>query len=117
MKVESDYNKKSKPGGKTDFVKIAESSSFRQLSSRRKKFIVPYTIFFLIFYFSLPVLTSYTNILNTRAIGDISWAWMLAFAQFIMTWVLCTIYVRKSTSFDSQIDKIVQDIEKGGEPK
>ncbi|KZE38582.1 hypothetical protein AV656_06655 [Bhargavaea cecembensis] len=97
-----------------DYVQVAESSRFRELLEKKKKFILPLTIFFLVFYFSLPILTSYTNVLERPAIGDISWAWIYASAQFIMTWVLCTVYVRKFLKFDVEADEIIEKEIKGG---
>ncbi|WP_308697080.1 DUF485 domain-containing protein [Weizmannia acidilactici] len=40
--------------------------------AEKKKFIVPLTAFFLVFYFSLPVLTSYSKVLNRPYAGDIT---------------------------------------------
>ncbi|GAA0437494.1 DUF485 domain-containing protein [Lentibacillus halophilus] len=98
-----------------DFEKVEQSGQFQTLMHDRKKFIIPYTIFFLIFYFLLPILTSYTTFLNTPAFGDISWVWVFAFAQFVMTWVLCTIYVKKASSFDKQANDIIEkQIKNGG---
>ncbi|SFA94932.1 Uncharacterized membrane protein, DUF485 family [Lentibacillus halodurans] len=98
-----------------DFEKVEQSEQFKNFMQNKKKFILPYTIFFLIFYFLLPILTSYTTFLNTPAIGDISWVWLFAFAQFVMTWVLCTIYVKKAASFDDQANQIIEDqIQDGG---
>lgn len=93
----------------TDFVKVVESQSFKNLMHNKKTFIVPLTIFFLIFYFLLPILTSYSDVLENPAIGDISWAWIFAIGQFIMTWTLCTLYVRKSNFFDKQANEIVNE--------
>jgi uncharacterized membrane protein (DUF485 family) len=92
-----------------DFVQIANSSKFKQLMSQKKKFLIPLTVFFLLFYFMLPILTSYTTILNKPAIGSISWTWVYAFAQFIMTWVLSMIYVRKAMKFDELAADIVEE--------
>ena len=98
-----------------DYTEVVESSQFKKLMKDRKRFIVPYTIFFLVFYFTLPILTSYTTFLNTPAIGDISWVWLYAFAQFIMTFVLCIVYVNRSAKLDEQADKIIEDqLEEGG---
>ncbi|WP_010531400.1 DUF485 domain-containing protein [Lentibacillus jeotgali] len=94
---------------KVDFEKVEQSDQFKSFLQKKKKFIIPYTVFFLIFYFLLPVLTSYTTFLNTPAIGDISWVWLFAFAQFVMTWVLCTIYVKKAAAFDEETDQIIED--------
>ncbi|MFC3041333.1 DUF485 domain-containing protein [Virgibacillus xinjiangensis] len=91
------------------FVRTAESQKFKELMQSRKKFIAPLSIFFLLFYFSLPILTSYTTLLNRPVVGDITLAWIYAFAQFIVTWVLCTLYVRKSASFDRQAEEIIQE--------
>lgn len=103
VKVESDYKKN------TDFKKVENSRKFKKLINQRKKFIIPLTIFFLVFYFALPIMTSYSTILNQSAIGDISWAWLFAFAQFVMTWVLCIVYVKRSAKFDKQADEIIEE--------
>ncbi|MEK4298584.1 DUF485 domain-containing protein [Oceanobacillus sp. FSL W8-0428] len=113
MGAEKEY--KQEPAKEINFVQVTESKSFKKLMHDRKKFIVPLTIFFMVFYFLLPVLTSYTTFLNTPVIGDISWVWLFALAQFIMTWVLCTVYVKKAAVFDKQADEIIKEMEEGGE--
>lgn len=66
----------------------------------------------------LPILTSYTTILNKSAIGSITWTWVYVFAQFIMTWALCMIYVRRSIKFDELAAEIVEEnMRKGAENK
>ncbi|WP_040227300.1 DUF485 domain-containing protein [Bhargavaea cecembensis] len=99
--------------GGTDFTAVAESPKFKGLIARKKKFIVPLTVFFLAFYFMLPILTSYTDVLERPAVGDISWAWIYATAQFVMTWVLCIVYVKKFQKFDREADEIVETELKG----
>lgn len=61
----------------------------------------------------LPLLTSYSKILNEPAVGAISWAWVFAFSQFIMTWALCIIYSRKSAKFDAMVAGIRKEAEGG----
>ncbi|GAA0607173.1 DUF485 domain-containing protein [Virgibacillus siamensis] len=97
------------PSEQIDFEKVEQSSKFKKLMQDRKKFILPMTVFFLVFYFLLPILTSYTTFLNTPVIGDISWVWLFAIAQFVMTWVLCTLYVKKAAMFDKQADDIIEE--------
>jgi len=96
-----------------DFEQVADSDQFRQFLKRKRKFLVPMTIFFMVFYFLLPICTSYTKFLNTPAIGDISWTWIFAFSQFVMVWVLSAIYVRKANSFDEEAEQIIRDQLKG----
>ncbi|MEH6908318.1 DUF485 domain-containing protein [Neobacillus drentensis] len=93
----------------SDYTSIVQSSSFQTLLSEKKKFIVPITIFFFCFYFALPVLTSYTTVLNHKFIGSITWAWVFAFLQFVMTWVLCMLYSKKAARFDDLANKVIQE--------
>ncbi|MGD7007210.1 DUF485 domain-containing protein [Metabacillus sp. 84] len=98
-----------KKGVRIDYTAIAESPAFKTLLSKKKTFILPLSLFFLAFYFTLPILTAYTKVLNTPAVGAISWAWVFAFSQFIMTWVLCSMYSRKAASFDALVEEIAED--------
>ncbi|CAG7647688.1 DUF485 domain-containing protein [Paenibacillus allorhizosphaerae] len=92
------------------YASIARSTSFQRLMARKKRFLLPMSVFFFAYYFALPILTSYTIILNTPAIGPISWAWVFAFSQFIMTWALCMIYSSKSKAYDAMIEDIRKEL-------
>lgn len=101
---------------KTKFERIIETGKFKELMDQKKKFLVPCTVFFLLFYFALPIMTSYTKLLHQPAFGDINWAWIFAFAQFIMTWTLVTIYMKKSSKFDKLAADVTEEfVKKGGE--
>ena len=91
------------------YADIAKSQKFVELLKHKRKFLVPMTVFFLVFYFLLPVLTSFTTVLNAPAIGPISWAWLFAFAQFIMTWVLCMLYSSRAARFDVLVEEVRQE--------
>ncbi|WP_019536401.1 DUF485 domain-containing protein [Paenibacillus ginsengihumi] len=91
---------------KSSYSRIAESARFRLLMSQKKRFIMPMSLFFLVFYFVLPIMTSYSAVLNQSAFGPITWAWVFAFAQFIMTWILCSLYTRKARAFDAIAEQI-----------
>jgi uncharacterized membrane protein (DUF485 family) len=97
-----------------DYSRIVQSSSFQQLLREKRNFIIPSTIFFLVFYFTLPILTAYTSVLNKTAFGSISWAWVFGFGQFIMTWALCMIYTSRASKFDKTVETIKQSAAKGG---
>jgi uncharacterized membrane protein (DUF485 family) len=94
------------------YSEVVQSAYFKQLMEEKKRFILPMTMFFLLFYFSLPILTAYTDVLNNNAIGDISWAWIFAFAQFIMTWALCMIYTKRAKRFDELAEKVINEMDK-----
>jgi uncharacterized membrane protein (DUF485 family) len=97
-----------------DYSQIAQSSSFQHLMRTKKNFILSATLFFLVFYFALPILTSYSNVLNSPAIGPISWAWGFAFGQFIMTWALCMLYSKRAAKFDEIVEQIKREAKEGG---
>lgn len=100
------------PTGSGKYADIAKSQKFVELLKHKRKFLVPMTLFFLVFYFLLPVLTSFTTILNAPAIGPISWAWVFAFSQFVMTWVLCMIYSSRAARFDVMVEDIGREAQK-----
>ncbi|MFX3622749.1 MAG: DUF485 domain-containing protein [Ectobacillus sp.] len=96
-----------------DYTMVARSAEFRQLLQKKKAFIVPMSIFFFCFYIALPIMTSYSKVLNTPAVGAITWAWVFAFGQFVMTWALCIIYSKKAESFDKMANSILQELNQG----
>lgn len=96
-----------------DYTEIAQSMEFKELLQAKRKFIVPMSLFFFCFYILLPILTSYSEVLNTPAVGAITWAWIFAFAQFVMTWSLCIIYTKKAESFDRISEKILNQLNQG----
>lgn len=99
---------------KKDWKNVEQSSSFQELIRQKKAFIIPATIFFIIFYFTLPILTAYTTILNGKAIGVINWAYIYAFAQFAMTWILCHMYMSKAKHFDKLVDEVKKSASEKG---
>ncbi|MDS9472938.1 DUF485 domain-containing protein [Sporosarcina pasteurii] len=91
-----------------DYAKIIQTDEFKSLVKRKKKFAIPYVIFFFVVFFTLPILTSYTSILEARAIGWMTWTWVYAFGIFIMVWVLTSIYMNKAKEFDENVEEIIK---------
>ncbi|WP_242691005.1 DUF485 domain-containing protein [Cytobacillus praedii] len=104
-------NSNRKKGKGEDFEKMVRTSQFNELMAAKKKFLVPSIIIFLGLYLLFPILISYTNALDNIAIGDISWAWVYALLLFVMTWVMATIYMKKSAVFDRMAEKVWKDEE------
>lgn len=97
-----------------NYTKIADSPEFQSLKSKKRKFILPVSIFFFVCYITLPILTSYTTVLNINAFGDVAWVWVYALSLFVMTWVLCMVYVRKANRYDQEADEIIEKEKAGG---
>jgi uncharacterized membrane protein (DUF485 family) len=98
-----------------EWVRVERTSAFRELTQKRKAFILPATIFFLIFYFGLPFLTAFTTVLDVNVIGAINLAWVYAFAQFAMTWVLMHLYVSRANTWDDLVDQARHEAAEGDE--
>src|SRR5829696_4192771 len=92
-----------------EWVRIERTPAFRELTQKRKAFILPATIFFLVFYFGLPFLTAFTTVLDVNVIGAINLAYIYAFAQFAMTWILMHLYVSRANGWDDLVDQARND--------
>lgn len=92
-----------------NYTKVVQTSAFRQLLREKRNFILPFSLFFLAFYFTLPILTAYTTVLNQPAFASMTWAWVFAFAQFVMTWTLCILYTRRASKFDQFVETIKKE--------
>jgi Predicted membrane protein len=93
-----------------NYTKVVETPAFSQLLRKKRNFILPLSLFFMAFYFTLPVLTAYTHVLNHPAFASITWAWIFAFAQFVMTWTLCILYTRRAAGFDRLVKTIQKEV-------
>jgi uncharacterized membrane protein (DUF485 family) len=96
-----------------EWIRVERTSAFKELTKQRKAFILPATIFFLVFYFGLPFLTAFTTILDANVIGAINLAYIYAFAQFGMTWILMHIYVSRANRWDDLVDRARHEAAEG----
>ena len=88
-----------------EWNRVAQTLAFKDLMRRKKAFLVPAVIFFLVFYMSLPVLAGFTTLLDGPAIGEMTWAYVFAFVQFPMVWILCHLYRSRANKWDGLVDK------------
>jgi uncharacterized membrane protein (DUF485 family) len=81
---------------------LARSPQFLALLKEKRRFIVPATLFFLVYYFALPILVGYfPELMKKEIIGPVNIAYLFALSQFGMAWVLAWIYMRAAVRFDS----------------
>ena len=84
-----------------DWNRIEADPDFAALRAAKRRFIVPATIFFLCYYMTLPVLVGFwPEAMKQTVIGKINWAYLFALSQFVMTWVICWLYVRAAKRWD-----------------
>ena len=90
---------------------IEADDEFQKLIAIKKRFIIPATIFFIVYYFALPVLVGYwPQLMEANVIGNINLAYLFALSQFVMAWTLSYLYVREAGVFDRIAARIVRRV-------
>ncbi len=81
-----------------DWEAVERSPEFRELVDRKKAFVIPATLFFLVWYFGFIILAGYApDFMGEEFLTDgLTVGYVLAFSQFIMTWLLGWMYLRRS---------------------
>jgi uncharacterized membrane protein (DUF485 family) len=93
---------------KTVWDGIAGSRQFKDLMATKKVFIVPAFIFFVVYYFALPVLVGYApNFMATKVVGNVNIAYLFALSQFFVAWIIAGLYVKAANDFDSLSKDII----------
>lgn len=99
-----------------DWDKIAESQNFKDLMATKKVFIIPAFIFFLVYYFALPVLVGYApSFMATKVAGNVNIAYLFALSQFFVAWIIAYLYVKAAGDFDKLAKDIVEKSQNGGQ--
>ncbi len=98
-----------------EWVRVERTGAFKDLVRRKKAFIIPATIFFLVFYFGLVFLGAFTTVLNVKVVGPLTLAYVYAFAQFAMTWILMHLYVRQANKWDDLVERARTEAASSGE--
>ncbi len=96
-----------------EWVRVERTSAFQEYSRKRKAFLIPATIFFLLFFFGLPLLAAFTTVLNGKAVGPLTWAYIYGIAQFFMTWILMHIYVNQANKWDDLVERARHEVAEG----
>ena len=90
-----------------DWKSVARMPEFKTLLRTKKKFVVPATLFFVVYYFALPVLVGYApELMSTKVIGVVNIAYLFALSQFFMAWIIAALYLRAASRFDKMEEEI-----------
>lgn len=91
-----------------DWESVAAQEEFKGLLASKRRFIVPATIFFVVYYFALPVLVGYApRLMETRVLG-LNVAYLFALSQFVMAWAVAALYVRAASGWDKTARRVVE---------
>ena len=88
---------------------VAANSDFQALERAKRGFVIPAAIFFLAFYFALFVgLGWFPSAMMRPVWGPLPLGVALALAQFVSSWILLALYLRRARSFDHASEAIVE---------
>ena len=88
---------------------VANDPEFKSLLHQRQAFVVPATLFFIVYYFALPLSVGFVpQVMNRPVWGPVTLAYLFAFSQFAVAWILCALYMRRARHFD----KLAADVAK-----
>jgi uncharacterized membrane protein (DUF485 family) len=91
-----------------DWDRLAALAEFKALLAAKRRFILPATVFFIAYYFALPVLVGYApRLMGVKVFGVINVAYLFALSQFFVAWILAVLYVRAANRFDAMARAIV----------
>ncbi len=97
--------------------RVAAMDEFKQLLKKKAAFVVPATIFFIVYYFLLPISVGYfPAFMDKKVLGAVNLAYVFALSQFFVSWGIAWLYVRAAKGFDESASQIINKVnrEKGG---
>ncbi|HXI92581.1 MAG TPA: DUF485 domain-containing protein [Blastocatellia bacterium] len=92
-----------------DWRRVTQMPEFKAMLRAKLRFIVPATLFFVVYYFALPVLVGYAPGLMARKVfGVVNIAYLFALSQFFMAWIIAALYLRAASRFDKMERGIIE---------
>ncbi len=97
---------------------IANSTQFKDLIALKKVFVVPAFVFFVAYYFLLPVLVGYApKFMSIKVLGVVNIAYLFALSQFVMAWTVAWLYVCAANKFDRLAKDILENASGSATPQ
>ena len=95
-----------------DWSRVTQLPEFRAMVLAKLRFIIPAVIFFVVYYFALPVLVGYApGLMSKRVIGVVNIAYLFALSQFFMAWIIAALYLRAAARFDKMEHTVIEKAE------
>jgi uncharacterized membrane protein (DUF485 family) len=86
---------------------IVKSEVYLDLIKRKKRFLFRVILFFIGFYFALPLsIILFPKVMSIRVFHHLTVAWIFALLQFAMIWGLGAVYFLKAKQFDRLAEKL-----------
>jgi uncharacterized membrane protein (DUF485 family) len=80
-----------------DWIAAERSPEFRELVGRRKRFVIPATVFFFAWFFGFILLCGYApDFMGESIYEGFNVGYLIALSNFVMVWVLGALYLRQA---------------------
>ncbi len=98
------------PTPQSHWDQIGHSAEFAAVLRAKRRFLIPATIFFLVYYLALPVLVGwFPEVMNRPVIGKVNGAYLFALSQFLMAWILAGMYVVVAARWDKMTAAVLKN--------
>jgi uncharacterized membrane protein (DUF485 family) len=93
-----------------DWQAIETSPEFQELVTRKRRFVLPATIFFLVYYMAFILLCGYAPDFMAESVYEgLTIGYCLALTQFVMVFALGIMYLRKADRvYDPLAERVVE---------
>lgn len=96
--------------GQLVWDRIAGTEQFKHLIAKKRAFILPAFLFFLVYCLALPLLAGYApHLMSKKLIWGMSFAYLFALSQFFVGWAIVWLYVKAAARFDEMAKHIVNE--------
>jgi uncharacterized membrane protein (DUF485 family) len=87
---------------------VGKDPEMVELEHRHQRFVWPVTVFFLVYYLSLPILAGAApDLMGTKVFGQFTFGYLFALSQFLMAFVVAWLYARWAAS---RMDPLASDL-------
>ena len=87
---------------------VSKDPEMIELENRHRRFVWPVTVFFLVYYLSLPILAGVApDLMGTKVFGEFTIGYLYALSQFLMAFVVAWAYARWASS---RMDPLATDL-------
>ena len=98
----------------TNWAAIEADADFKRLLASKARFIIPATLFFIVYYFTLPVLVGwFPKFMEQKVVGEVNLAYLFALSQFFMAWIIAFLYLAAAAGWDRQAAALLSKFTKG----
>jgi uncharacterized membrane protein (DUF485 family) len=93
----------------TPWTRIAQSARYQALLRSKSAFVLPASVFFIVYYFALLILVGwFPDLMKKPVLGPVNLAYLFALSQFFMAWIVAFLYVRKASQWDEQARLVLE---------